>query len=141
MRIGELGDRLGVNPKTVRYYESIGLLPEPERTPSGYRVYDESDVERIRFIKTSQRLGITLDEIKEILALRERGEAPCGYVRRILAKEVADIDRRIAELQRLREELVTLEAVAEELPATDARVCALIDHVRHRGGDGVDAGV
>ncbi len=133
MRIGELGDRLGVNPKTIRYYESIGLLPEPERTPSGYRVYDESDVDRIIFIKTAQRLVITLDEIKEILALRERGEAPCTYVRGILAKEVADIDQRIADLQRLRDELVTLEAVADRLPEAESTVCGLIDHVRRRG--------
>ncbi len=141
MRIGELGDRLSVNPKTIRYYESIGLLPEPARTPSGYRVYDESDVERVRFIKTAQRLGITLDEIKEILALRERGEPPCSYVRDILAKEVADIDQRIGDLQRLREELVTLEAVADELPEPDIRVCRLIDHVRRRAEEGADAAV
>jgi len=141
VRIGELGDRLGVNPKTIRYYESIGLLPDPERTPSGYRVYDESDLERMIFIKTAQRLGITLDEIKEILALRERGEPPCRYVRDILAKEVADIDERIADLQRLREELVTLEAVADELPEPDIRVCALIDHVRRRAEEGAAAAV
>lgn len=116
MRIGELGDRLGVNPKTIRYYESIGLLPDPERTSSGYRVYDDSDVERMIFIKTAQRLGITLDEIKEILALRERGEPPCRYVRDILAKEVADIDQRIADLQRLREDLVTLEPSPTSFP-------------------------
>lgn len=139
MRIGELGDRLGVNPKTIRYYESIGLLPEPERTPSGYRVYDESDAERIIFIKTAQRLAITLDEIKEILALRERGEAPCSYVREILAREVADIEQRIADLQRLRDQLVTLEAAADRLPEAEAKVCGLIDHVRRREVSGSTA--
>ena len=74
MRIGELAGRLGVNPKTIRYYESIGLLPDPGRTPSGYRVYDEDAVDRLRFIRTAQRLGVTLDEVKEILGFRERGE-------------------------------------------------------------------
>ncbi|MEX2658308.1 MAG: heavy metal-responsive transcriptional regulator [Acidimicrobiales bacterium] len=141
MRIGELSDRLGVNPKTIRYYESIELLPQPERTSSGYRVYAESDVDRVKFIKTAQRLAITLDEIKEILALRERGEAPCTYVREILAKEVADIDQRIADLQRLRDELVTLEAVADQLPESDIRVCTLIDHVRRGAEEGTDAAV
>src|SRR5690606_16567547 len=73
MRIGELAERLGVNPKTIRYYESIGLLSPPERTPAGYRIYGEDALERLTFIKTAQRLGITLDETREILALRDRG--------------------------------------------------------------------
>src|SRR3546814_457103 len=81
MRIGELAARLAINTKTIRYYEGIGLLPPPDRTASGYRAYDEDDVERLTFIKTAQRLGITLDEIREILAFRERGERPCEYVR------------------------------------------------------------
>ncbi len=76
MRIGELGERLGVNTKTIRYYESIGLVPEPERTSSGYRIYSEADVERLVFIKSAQRLGLALDEVREILALRERGRRP-----------------------------------------------------------------
>ncbi len=138
MRIGELGDRLGVNPKTIRYYESIGVLPQPERTASGYRVYDESDVRRITFVKAAQRLGITLDEVKEIVALRERGEPPCRYVREILAREVASIDERIDELQRLRDELVTLESVADELPEAEGKICRLIDHVRQRVDDEVN---
>ena len=135
VRIGELGDRLGVNPKTIRYYESIGVLPQPERTASGYRVYDESDVDRITFVKAAQRLGITLDEVREIVALRERDQPPCRYVREILAREVAGIDQRIAELQRLRDELVGLEAVADRLPASEGEICRLIDHVR-RGAAG-----
>lgn len=81
MRIGELAARLGLNTRTIRYYESIALLPEPERTASGYRTYDEADVERLAFIKSAQRLGLALDEIREVLALRERGVTPCGYVR------------------------------------------------------------
>ncbi len=80
MRIGELATQVGVNPKTVRYYESIGVLPEPERT-IGYRDYDETYAGRLTFIRTAQRLGITLDEVKEILAFRERGQVPCTYVR------------------------------------------------------------
>lgn len=132
VQIGELGDRLGVNPKTIRYYESIGVLPEPERTASGYRVYDESDVDRITFVKAAQRLGITLDEVREIVALRERDQPPCRYVREILVREVAGIDQRIVELQRLRDELVALEAVADRLPESEGDICRLIDHARRR---------
>lgn len=135
MRIGELADRLGVNPKTIRYYESIGLLPEPERTPSGYRDYDEGAVDQLTFIRTAQRLGVTLDEVKEILGFRERGEAPCAYVRGVLDAQVDTIDRRIAELQELRGQLVELAAEADNLPPADAGItCQLIEHVRQNSG-------
>ncbi|MQA85727.1 MAG: MerR family transcriptional regulator [Streptosporangiales bacterium] len=132
MRIGELADRLGVNPKTIRYYEDIGLLAPPARTPAGYRVYGEDHVELISFIKAAQRLSLRLDEIREIIAFRERGEKPCGYVRDVLRREVAEIDGRIAELQRLRGELVALDRLADELPESDAPdsdPCPLIGRV------------
>ena len=134
MRIGELAGRLGVNPKTIRYYESIGLLPEPERTPSGYRDYEEDAADRMRFIRTAQRLGVTLDEVKEILGFRERGEAPCAYVRGVLDAQVSIIDRRIAELEELRDQLVELAADADNLPPAAAAgvTCQLIEHVRQK---------
>lgn len=127
MRIGELAHRLGVNPKTIRYYEDIGLLPDPPRTGANYRVYGEEDLERLRFIKSAQRLGLALDEIREILAFRERGEPPCGFVRDVLRREVASVDARIAELRGLRSELADLDARAERLPppASDG-YCPLI---------------
>jgi DNA-binding transcriptional MerR regulator len=130
MRIGELAAQLGLNPKTIRYYEDIGLLPEPERTPSGYRVYGDADVERLTFIKTAQRLGMALDEVGEILALRDRGEQLCGYVRAVLRRQVADIDRRMAELATLRQQLVALDEAADRLPDAGPGRCRLIDHVR-----------
>ncbi len=132
MRIGELADQLGLNPKTIRYYEGIGLLPEPERTPSGYRDYDQHTAEMLTFIKTAQRLGITLDEIREILALREQGEQPCGYVRQVLRRQVTEIDDRIAELRQLRKELVTLDEVADGLSDPGPGQCRLIEHVRQQ---------
>lgn len=133
MRIGELAGRLGVNPKTIRYYESIGLLPEPERTPSGYRDYEEDAADRMRFIRTTQRLGVTLDEVKEILGFRERGEEPCTYVRGVLDAQVSIIDRRIAELEELRDQLVELAVDADNLPPAAAGVtCQLIEHVRQK---------
>ena len=136
MRIGQLADQLGINPKTIRYYEGIGLLPEPERTPARYRVYDDADVERVTFIKTAQRLGITLDEIREILALRERGEQPCAYVRDVLRREVAEIGQRITEMTVLRDELVALMELAEEVPSGPVGTCQLIDHVRQQATSG-----
>ncbi len=116
MRIGELADRLGLNPRTLRFYESIGVLPEPVRTPSGYREYDDSDIERLRFIKLAQSLGLALDDIREILALRDRGEAPCPYVRDVIESQTAAIEERIRELERLRTQLRKLRRVARALP-------------------------
>lgn len=136
MRIGEVADQLGLNPKTIRYYESIGLLPEPERTPSGYRDYDERTGELLTFIKTAQRLGISLGEIREILALRERGEQPCGYVRAVLRRQVDEIDERIAELRHLRKELVTLDQLAGDLPDPGPGRCRMIEHARELGTAG-----
>ena len=130
MRIGELAGRAGVNPKTIRYYESIGLLPEPPRLPSGYREYTQDDVERLGFVKTAQRLGLSLSEIGEILGFRERAERPCDYVLEVLDRQVADLDRRIAEMVQLRHELVSLKAEADRLPRDEASYCAVIEHAR-----------
>ena len=76
MRIREVAERSGVNPTTIRYYEDIGLVPEPERTASGYRDYEEAAVTRLSFIRVAQGIGLSLGEIKEVLALREQGETP-----------------------------------------------------------------
>lgn len=81
MRIGEVAERVGVNPKTIRFYESIGVLPEPPRTPSGYRDYEDEHVERLRFIKAVQRLGLKLEEIGEVSAFREASRRS-GHCRR-----------------------------------------------------------
>ncbi len=140
MRIGELGERAGVSAKTIRYYEEIGLLPEPTRLPSGYRAYTDDDAARLAFIKSAQRLGLALDEIKEILALRDEGLRPCGHVRDVLRREVAELDGRIRELRRLRQQLRRLDtqasALAKQTPAAEAgeTICPLIErgvaHVR-----------
>lgn len=130
MRIGELADRLGVTTKSIRFYESIGLLPNPARTPSGYRDYAEADAERLTFIKTAQRLGLTLDEIGEIIAFRDQGQQPCGYVAELLRRQVADLDRRIGEMRRLRDELKGLEAQAVLGGKDGGSYCGVIEHVR-----------
>ncbi|MGC8472896.1 MAG: heavy metal-responsive transcriptional regulator [Candidatus Dormibacteria bacterium] len=129
MRIGELAHRVGVNPRTVRFYEGVGLLPEPARRPSGYREYREDDVERLAFVKTAQRLGLSLAEIHEIIALKERGERPCAYVLSVLDRQVVDIDQRLADLTALRADLVALQAQADRLPAGGARYCRIVEHV------------
>lgn len=128
MRIGELAEEIGVSPKTIRYYESIGLLPEPARSPVGYRVYGRDDVDRLAFIRRARQLDLRLDEIGEILALREGGERPCGYVLEIAHARLDELDRRIAEMRRAREELHALLERADDLPDDGARYCGLIEH-------------
>ncbi len=129
MRIGELAREGGVNPKTIRYYESIGLLPEPDRTASGYRDYEAADLAQLTFIRSAKRLGISLDEIREILAFQRRGEAPCAYVRGVLDAQLHTIDRKIDELRRLRTELRELSIEAGRLPESTPRgSCGLIAH-------------
>jgi DNA-binding transcriptional MerR regulator len=128
MRIGELAERIGVNPKTIRYYEAIGLLPKPRRRPSGYRSYDTGDLERVAFIRRAQQFGLRLDVIGEILGLRDRGARPCDYVLAAVGRELDDLDRRMAELAATRAQLAALVARAESLPPTDGRYCGLLEH-------------
>jgi DNA-binding transcriptional MerR regulator len=130
MRIGELAEQVGVNPKTVRYYEQIGLIPPAPRTAGGYREYADTDAARLTFIKTAQRLGLSLEEVAEMLRLRERGEPPCGYVRDVLGQQLRSVDKRIAELRALRTELRELRAAADTIPEVDGATCRIIEHVK-----------
>lgn len=135
MRIGELAERQGITTKAIRFYESIGLLPEPERTPSGYRAYGDVDAERLTFIKTAQRLGLSLDEIREIIGFRDRGEQPCRYVAEVLQRQVSDLDRRIREMRTLRDELKHLQARAAAGDGPEGQYCRVIEHLHlsHKG--------
>lgn len=117
LRIGELARQVELNPRTIRYYEAIGLLPEPERSPSGYRLYRPADADRLRFIRRVGQLGFPLGEIGEVLALRDRGQAPCAYVADRLERRADEIDRRVAELEELKRELAELRRRARRLPA------------------------
>ncbi|MGH9244880.1 MAG: heavy metal-responsive transcriptional regulator [Acidimicrobiales bacterium] len=135
MRIGELADRAGVPVKTIRYYEDIGVLAPPARTPSGYRDYDEAVVDRLAFVRSAQSVGLRLGEIREIVALRERGETPCGHVMDLLRRRETEIEQRIADLQRLHGELRRLARRAHSLDPADCEpglVCHLIAPARGR---------
>jgi Predicted transcriptional regulators len=103
LKIGELARRAGVAVDTVRYYERTGLLPSPQRRPSGYRVYAPDAVARLRFIRRAKALGFSLEEIGELLALSGRRDV--GAVRRAAAAKLALIETRIAEMRRVRDGL------------------------------------
>lgn len=127
VRIGEVATELGLNPKTIRYYEEIGLLPTPERTPGGYRLYDAADRERLLFIGKAKAIGLTLEEIREILTLRREGERPCAHVLDLLDQKLATVDAQLRRLKEFRKDLVALRAEAAETMSGDACVCGIIE--------------
>jgi MerR family copper efflux transcriptional regulator len=115
MRIGELASNAGVTPTTIRFYESIGLMHEPERRANGYRSYDEADLERLRFVRDAQAAGLSLAETREILDMKAEGDATCAHTTSLLARHLEDMDRQIASLMAARAELVGLLDRAETL--------------------------
>ncbi len=126
--IGKVAAQTGLNPKTIRYYEQIGLLPKPERTESRYRLYSSEVVEFLEFIKKAQGLGLQLSEIGEIVAIRQQGNLPCGHVRNLLKDRVADLDRKMADLQVLRDRLqVLLRNWARQASRGEASICPHIE--------------
>lgn len=131
-QIGEVAHELDVNPKTIRYYEEIKLIPPPRRTESGYRVYSQMDIDRLAFILRARELDFSLDDIGEILALREDGEIPCLYVTELVQKQLAAIDDKIAALNQLRDELEEIrrqaQAISLDVIVNKDCVCHLIEN-------------
>jgi MerR family transcriptional regulator, mercuric resistance operon regulatory protein len=108
---GELAQRTGCNPETVRYYEKVGLLPAPPRTPGGHRAYDTRHVRHLRFILRARELGFSLEEIRELLRLAEERERPCAEVSTVAAAHLMDVRSKIADLKRM--ERVLKDVVAQ----------------------------
>ncbi len=115
MRIGDLAKRTRVPIKTIRYYEDIGVLPIPDRTPSGYRDYDQSATDRLEFVRGAQRAGLTLTEIRGIFEVRDQGEAPCGHVADLIDRKLAEMDERMKALRQTKRELARLGERARRL--------------------------
>ncbi len=129
MRIGELAEQAGISTKAIRYYEQIGILTPAARTPSGYRAYDPSALGRLEFVRAAQAVGLTLGEIRQIIAFRDDGQAPCAHVSDLLQRHAADLDQRIRELQQLRGELRQLAERAATLDPEQCppeRICHII---------------
>ena len=126
MKIGTLAKRADVAIDTVRYYERQGLLPAPVRLASGYRDYEDGDVARLRFIRRAKALGFTLGEIGELLALSARRDGDMAGMKSAAQQKLADVDAKLAELQRIRQGLTDLVAscpghgALEHCPILDA---------------------
>ncbi len=130
MLMKAFAERTNLSAKTIRYYEEIGLLPAPGRLGNGYRDYSEVDVARTRLVAGARGLGFSLDDIQEILDLRDQREAPCRVVLDLLAEKADEISQRIAELQRMEVELRELHRLGETFPTDDVDgkncVCHLV---------------
>ena len=128
LTVSKLADRVGTSPDTLRYYERIGLLPAPDRSPSGYRLYDDGAADLVGFIKRAQRLGLRLEEIRELVEVRERGLCPCGHTRVLLERRLNELDEEMAALARLRGDV---RDMLDELPPARTG-----DWDAHAGPDG-----
>ncbi len=137
MLIRDLAQKTSVPAKTIRYYESIGLLPPPARAANNYRQYAPADVDRLRLIASARGLGLSLDDIAEILAARDRGIAPCQRVLDTIAQRISEIDDRLADLLSLRDSLRQLHTEGAGLPLNDVRgehcICHLLKTYRLNG--------
>lgn len=128
--IGHLARRTGLTAQGIRYYEQQGLLPKPERTHTGYRIYGTEAVQRLSFIKQARRLGLSLEDIKRILKMSVAGRAPCCQVRELLAGKLEQLDHSITELTKFRDGLKRFLAKIAGMPdQADAsrQVCTLIE--------------
>lgn len=144
MTIGQMSKEIGVNPKTVRYYEEIGLLPRAQRNRSGYRVYSGADRERLILIRRARLLGLSLAETKELVGNAIDGNCAVleSRLARLLGERLADIDRRMEDLIRIR---ASIRRYRRNLPprssprisqvvAAEATVCRCMDNKEEKGG-------
>ncbi len=121
LTIGRLGALADMEPKTLRYYDRVGLVRPRGRTAAGYRIYGEEAVDRLRFIRRAKALGISLADIRRILAVRDEGAAPCQHVLRLVEGNLSRLQAQIAQLERLRTDLRRLRRLLrEKIPAAPA---------------------
>lgn len=119
MRIQEFSKQTGLSPKTIRYYESIGILSPPRRSPNGYRDYEEKAVERARFVAGARSIELSLDEISEILAMQDRREAPCRTMLNLIKQRADEVEERIQMLKRMEDDLMQLYQLGLTFPTDD----------------------
>ena len=135
LSVKALAGAVGVRTDTIRYYERAGLLPPPPRTSGDHRRYDESAVDRLRFIQGAQRLGLRLSDIKELLAIRDTGVCPCEPAEQFLTQRMSEIDAELRRLRTLRAEIADMLArlPTEECPDLTPGSWLPTDHKRKEG--------
>jgi DNA-binding transcriptional MerR regulator len=125
MKIGELAKQAQVSLQTVRYYEMLGLLPNPDRTQSGHRVYTREALQRLLFIRQAQSAGFRLDEIREILRMKFAGRSPCDCVRTMLERKLETVKEQLQTLEHFCEQLSKTLRHARQLPRLPHRASAM----------------
>ena len=124
MKIGQLSKHTNCKIETIRYYEKIDLLPEPLRSDGGYRIYNESHLKRLVFIRRSRELGFTIEEIRALLRLVDGGDYSCSDIKEIAMEHIDDIRRKISDLKKLEK---TLSQIASQCSGDSAPECPIID--------------
>jgi MerR family mercuric resistance operon transcriptional regulator len=135
LSIGGLAHKSGVNLETIRYYERIGLMPKPDRTEGGHRSYAEGDIRRLSFIRRARELGFPLADIETLLVLEENGGSPCSQVRAIAASHLETVEKKIADLEHLRE---TLAATVSRCEGDAAPCCPVLNVLDGRSLEDAD---
>lgn len=132
LTVGKLAKQVGINLETVRYYESIDLMPKPSRKESGYRVYSENDLKRLFFIKRGKELGFTLKEIKELMEIKVETKSTCGDVKHIAEHKIIDVEEKIKDLQKIKRVLKKLVAqcICEEVSTDECPILETIEDVQ-----------
>lgn len=133
LKIGEVSKLTGIGIEALRFYEKSGLLERPRRTESGYRLYDESVIERLAFIKQAQVLGFTLDEIRQLILHKRAGENPCAEVREIVRARLLELEEKIKQMQQYKRELAAALKEWDDVGESEGHVCGLIEqtHLEH----------
>jgi MerR family transcriptional regulator, copper efflux regulator len=133
LKVGAVAKAAGVGVQTLHYYERVGLIPKAKRSAANYRLYAPELIRRVRFIKKAQGLGLTLEETREILDLKDHGRAPCGKVAELGEKHFAEIDARLAKLRAYRRALAHAlnEWRKENMTVRECagEFCDLIEHL------------
>ena len=122
--IGDMSRKTGVNIETVRYYERIGIMPEPDRTEGGTRQYNHEQLKRLHFVKRSRELGFNLEEIRALLNLVDRKDFTCGEVHSMTVDHLLTVKRKLADLRRLEKALTSM---ASECSQGEVPDCPIID--------------
>ena len=121
---GVLAKQSGVNAETIRYYEKIGLMPEPDRSEGGHRIYEDIHLQRICFIRRCREMGFTLEEIRDLLSLVDREQVSCERVQQIAEEHIFSIRRKIKDLRRMQG---TLADLTKQCSGDDVPDCPIIE--------------
>ncbi len=141
LKIGEVAQLTGAGIEALRFYERSGLLEKPARTESGYRAYSEEVLERIAFIKRAQALGFSLEEIRRVIEDARLGQSPCDEVREIVRRRLEELDERMREMRRYRNELAETLAEWERVGRAPGHICGLIESTDIKHGAGKPNGL